>query len=81
MVVTLPFFYFRDEFIFYSKRLIRLVIEYALSLLPYTDKIVSTPQGVQYRGKKCSVHPSHICGVNVATFLITSFVNFVTIYF
>ena len=25
----------RDEFIFYSKRLIRLVIEYSLSLLPY----------------------------------------------
>jgi uridine kinase len=25
----------RDEFIFYSKRLIRLVIEYALSLLPF----------------------------------------------
>lgn len=26
---------YRDEFIFYSKRLIRLVIEYALSLLPF----------------------------------------------
>lgn len=25
----------RDEFIFYSKRLIRLLIEYALSLLPF----------------------------------------------
>jgi uridine kinase len=25
----------RDEFIFYSKRLIRLVIEYTLSLLPF----------------------------------------------
>lgn len=28
----------RDEFIFYSKRLIRLVIEYALSLLPFKVK-------------------------------------------
>lgn len=29
----------RDEFIFYSKRLIRLVIEHALTLLPFTVKI------------------------------------------
>lgn len=30
---------YRDEFIFYSKRLIRLVIEYALSLLPFEVNI------------------------------------------
>jgi uridine kinase len=41
----------RDEFIFYSKRLIRLVIEYTLSLMRFNDKIVETPQGVQYKGK------------------------------
>lgn len=40
----------RDEFIFYSKRLIRLVIEYALSLLPFHDLTVDTPQGVPYEG-------------------------------
>lgn len=40
----------RDEFIFYSKRLIRLVIEYALSLLPFQDIIVDTPQGFPYQG-------------------------------
>lgn len=41
----------RDEFIFYSKRLIRLVIEYALSLFPFKTTTVETPQGVLYEGK------------------------------
>nr|CAH7713012.1 unnamed protein product [Callosobruchus chinensis] len=41
----------RDEFIFYSKRLIRLVIEYTLSLMTFVDKTVETPQGVLYHGK------------------------------
>lgn len=31
---------YRDEFIFYSKRLIRLVIEYALSLLPFEVRVI-----------------------------------------
>ncbi len=38
----------RDEFIFYSKRLIRLVIEFALSLLPFETVKVETPQGVNF---------------------------------
>lgn len=42
----------RDEFIFYSKRLIRLVIEYTLSLMTFVEKTVETPQGVPYHGKK-----------------------------
>ena len=50
----------RDEFIFYSKRLIRLVIEYSLSLLPYQTVTVNTPQGEQYEGRKCT--PRKICG-------------------
>lgn len=41
----------RDEFIFYSKRLIRLVIEYTLSLMTFNDKIIETPQGVLYHGE------------------------------
>lgn len=41
----------RDEFIFYSKRLIRLVIEYTLSLLPFNEHTIETPQGVLYQGK------------------------------
>ena len=54
----------RDEFIFYSKRLIRLVIEYSLSLLPYQTVTVETPQDQPYEGKKCTA--SKICG-SVAT--------------
>ena len=45
----------RDEFIFYSERLICLVIEYSLSLLPFETVSVSTPQGLQYEGHRCSV--------------------------
>lgn len=53
----------RDEFIFYSKRLIRLVIEYALSLLPYETVIVTTPQNETYEGKRSSA--KKICGVSI----------------
>jgi len=53
----------RDEFIFYSKRLMRVLIEYALSLLPYEDVTVETPQGLLYRGKK-HVY-TDICGVSI----------------
>ena len=53
----------RDEFIFYSKRLIRLVIEYALSLFPFKQTTVETPQGVLYQGKRMATHK--ICGVSI----------------
>ena len=53
----------RDEFIFYSKRLIRLVIEYSLSLLPFEAVSVATPQGMDYEGRRCSV--KKICGVSI----------------
>uniref|UniRef100_A0A6M2DHS3 Uridine kinase n=1 Tax=Xenopsylla cheopis TaxID=163159 RepID=A0A6M2DHS3_XENCH len=53
----------RDEFIFYSKRLIRLVIEFALSFLPFKDVTVETPQGIQYQGK--SGASNKICGVSI----------------
>jgi len=53
----------RDEFVFYSKRLIRLVIEYSLSLLPFETVSVSTPQGMQYEGRRCTV--KKICGVSI----------------
>ena len=42
----------RDEFTFYSKRLIRLVIEHSLSLMPFEEVTVQTPQGITYQGKK-----------------------------
>ncbi|XP_012659351.1 uridine-cytidine kinase-like 1 isoform X5 [Otolemur garnettii] len=41
----------RDEFIFYSKRLMRLLIEHALSFLPFQECVVQTPQGQDYAGK------------------------------
>ncbi|XP_018911744.1 uridine-cytidine kinase-like 1 isoform X1 [Bemisia tabaci] len=53
----------RDEFIFYSKRLIRLVIEYALSLLPFEERTIETPQGQIYEGKRCA--SDKICGVSI----------------
>ncbi|KAK0082144.1 hypothetical protein PV325_011007 [Microctonus aethiopoides] len=53
----------RDEFIFYSKRLIRLVIEYALSLLPFEEITVETPQGIPYHGKRSAT--DKICGVSI----------------
>lgn len=53
----------RDEFIFYSKRLIRLVIEYALGMLPFKDCVVDTPQVVPYHGKRMAC--DRICGVSI----------------
>ncbi|KAB0796084.1 hypothetical protein PPYR_10145 [Photinus pyralis] len=53
----------RDEFIFYSKRLIRLVIEYTLSLMAFVEKVVETPQGVCYNGKRMATNK--ICGVSI----------------
>ncbi|CAF1288382.1 unnamed protein product [Adineta steineri] len=53
----------RDEFIFYSKRLMRVLIEYALSLLPFEDVTVETPQGLIYKGKK-HVYAT-VCGVSI----------------
>ncbi len=53
----------RDEFTFYAKRLIRLVIEHALSLMPYNNVLVNTPQGSDYDGKMCS--SSKVCGVSI----------------
>ncbi|XP_067338013.1 uridine-cytidine kinase-like 1 isoform X2 [Channa argus] len=44
----------RDEFIFYSKRLMRLLIEHALSFLPLKSVSVETPQGGIYEGKRLS---------------------------
>ncbi|KAL1269958.1 hypothetical protein QQF64_032247 [Cirrhinus molitorella] len=44
----------RDEFIFYSKRLMRLLIEHALSFLPSEACFVQTPQGQEYEGRKFS---------------------------
>ncbi|CAF0938138.1 unnamed protein product [Didymodactylos carnosus] len=53
----------RDEFIFYSNRLMRLCTEYALTLLPFEDVTVETQQGLSYQGKK---HVNaRVCGVSI----------------
>ncbi|XP_044129298.1 uridine-cytidine kinase-like 1 isoform X1 [Bufo gargarizans] len=53
----------RDEFIFYSKRLMRLLIEHALSFLPLNPVTVETPQGTLYQGKR--FHRQRITGVSI----------------
>ncbi|CAL8316012.1 unnamed protein product [Lota lota] len=53
----------RNEFIFYSKRLMRLLIEHALSFLPLKPVLVETPQGAVYEGKRLS--GSRITGVSI----------------
>ncbi|XP_062267452.1 uridine-cytidine kinase-like 1 [Platichthys flesus] len=53
----------RDEFIFYSKRLMRLLIEHALSFLPLKPVSVETPQGGVYEGKRLG--GQRITGVSI----------------
>ncbi|XP_078275220.1 uridine-cytidine kinase-like 1 isoform X4 [Rhinoraja longicauda] len=53
----------RDEFIFYSKRLMRLLIEYALSLLPFRTCTVQTLQGQDYEGRRFD--GTRITGVSI----------------
>ncbi|KAG8002478.1 Uridine-cytidine kinase-like 1, partial [Nibea albiflora] len=53
----------RDEFIFYSKRLMRLLIEHALTFLPSQTCVVQTPQGHEYEGR--SYNGKGITGVSV----------------
>uniref|UniRef100_A0A3B5AF17 Uridine-cytidine kinase n=1 Tax=Stegastes partitus TaxID=144197 RepID=A0A3B5AF17_9TELE len=53
----------RDEFIFYSKRLMRLLIEHALTFLPSQRCVVQTPQGNEYEGR--SYNGKGITGVSI----------------
>uniref|UniRef100_A0A665TRM2 Uridine-cytidine kinase n=1 Tax=Echeneis naucrates TaxID=173247 RepID=A0A665TRM2_ECHNA len=53
----------RDEFIFYSKRLMRLLIEHALTFLPSQPCVVQTPQGHEYEGS--SYNGRGITGVSI----------------
>uniref|UniRef100_A0A8B9ZJ16 Uridine-cytidine kinase n=1 Tax=Anas platyrhynchos TaxID=8839 RepID=A0A8B9ZJ16_ANAPL len=55
----------RDEFIFYSKRLMRLLIEHALSFLPLKSVTVETPQGTTYEGKQRPPASPQITGVSI----------------
>uniref|UniRef100_F6U8B5 Uridine-cytidine kinase n=1 Tax=Ciona intestinalis TaxID=7719 RepID=F6U8B5_CIOIN len=53
----------RDDFVFYSKRLLRLLFEFALSLLPHQTHIVETPQSTKYEGRKFS--GTGLCGMSI----------------
>lgn len=52
----------REDFIFYSNRLNRLLIEEALNHLPYESTWVTTPTGDKFHGLKFA---SKICGVSI----------------
>eukprot|EP01105_Mastigella_eilhardi_P008852 TRINITY_DN2120_c5_g1_i1.p1 TRINITY_DN2120_c5_g1~~TRINITY_DN2120_c5_g1_i1.p1 ORF type:complete len:503 (+),score=156.16 TRINITY_DN2120_c5_g1_i1:60-1511(+) len=51
-----------DDFVFHSDRLVSLVIEHALTFLPYHDLSVETPTGSIYKGKQFIGKP---CGVSI----------------
>ncbi|OXV08991.1 hypothetical protein Egran_03246 [Elaphomyces granulatus] len=52
----------RDDFIFYSNRIIRLLVEEGLNHLPVVEKSVTTPVGRTYLGVKFQ---GKICGVSI----------------
>lgn len=52
----------RDDFIFYSDRVIRLLVEEALNHLPMVEKIITTPTGSEYHGLGFK---GKICGVSI----------------
>eukprot|EP01087_Luapelamoeba_hula_P004787 TRINITY_DN1474_c0_g1_i2.p1 TRINITY_DN1474_c0_g1~~TRINITY_DN1474_c0_g1_i2.p1 ORF type:complete len:168 (-),score=24.07 TRINITY_DN1474_c0_g1_i2:571-1074(-) len=52
----------REDFIFYSDRLIRLLIEEALSYLPFKPKNIITPTGSTYAGVEWT---TGLCGVSI----------------
>eukprot|EP00123_Amoebidium_parasiticum_P013472 comp21974_c0_seq1/m.31742 comp21974_c0_seq1/g.31742 ORF comp21974_c0_seq1/g.31742 comp21974_c0_seq1/m.31742 type:complete len:495 (-) comp21974_c0_seq1:783-2267(-) len=52
----------RDELIFYSNRLMRIAIEYVLSLMPYVPRSVVTPRNVPYHGLSMD---ARTCGVSI----------------
>ncbi|KAI9098329.1 uracil phosphoribosyltransferase-domain-containing protein [Phlyctochytrium arcticum] len=52
----------RGDFIFYSDRVIRLLVEEALNHLPFVNKTVTTPMGAPYEGL---AFKGQICGVSI----------------
>ena len=52
----------RGDFVFYSRRVMRLLIEESLNLLPFEECEVQTPVGETYPGLKFS---SKLCGVPI----------------
>ncbi|TNY18640.1 uridine kinase family-domain-containing protein [Rhodotorula diobovata] len=54
-----------DDFIFLADRLSTLVIEHALSLLPYREKAIETRTGIAHVGMELDVPAGHLCGVSI----------------
>lgn len=52
----------RADFIFYSNRIIRLLVEEGLNHLPVVEQSVTTPVGTAYLGVKFE---GKICGVSI----------------
>ena len=52
----------RADFIFYSNRIIRLLVEEGLNHLPVLPRTITTPVGRQYEGVKFE---GQICGVSI----------------
>ncbi|GBC01847.1 hypothetical protein RclHR1_04350023 [Rhizophagus clarus] len=51
-----------DDFIFYSERLVAIIVERALSELTYEEHEIVTPLNLPYVGKKCT---EQVCGVSI----------------
>ena len=51
-----------DDFVFYSDALCSMLVETALSRLPYAPRAVTTPTGAAYAGEACT---ARICGVSL----------------
>ncbi|GAA5904739.1 hypothetical protein JCM8208_001340 [Rhodotorula glutinis] len=54
-----------EDFIFLADRLSTLVIEHALSLLPYREKAIETRTGIAHVGMELDVPAGHLCGVSI----------------
>ncbi|GJN90267.1 hypothetical protein Rhopal_003268-T1 [Rhodotorula paludigena] len=54
-----------DDFIFLANRLSTLVIEHALSLLPYRENPIETRTGIPYVGMALDVPAGQLCGVSI----------------
>ncbi|KAJ1610550.1 Fur1p-like uracil phosphoribosyltransferase [Cryptosporidium canis] len=52
----------KEDFVFYTDRISRIVLEHALNLLPYDYKEIKTPNGVEVKGISFN---TPICGVSL----------------
>jgi uridine kinase len=53
------------DFIFFANRLSTLVIEHALSLLPYQDSPITTRTQIPYTGQELAIPSGNLCGVSI----------------